>query len=352
MSRPTPSIIVPLALLSVLVLLAGCGGSVASTSPASQRSASPASVASAGPGQVPAEPATRFSWPDGERPTVSRAMTGLDEAYINPGAVIDDDGMLHMYANVFTEWPGEMQVMHLSSADGVEWTLAQPDPVLVSKDVPFARPGFDVSSGFIAPDGTWVLAFETTSIVHPWEIGIATAPGADGPWTVAPAPVLSVTEGSWDAGGVAWPSVVAADDGFAMYYSAFATNPRETVIARATSSDGLAWTKGDGPVLEPAAQWERVGLDRPRVVRAGDRYVIVYSGSDLTDRGVAFSDDGIAWERDGDAPAIQMEGYPVDGRAWDAALVHRDGVLTYYLEIGVATASTGTEIYRATAPLP
>jgi hypothetical protein len=31
--------------------------------------------------------------------------------------------------------------------------------------------------------------------------------------------------------------------------------------------------------------------------------------------------------------------------------VHRDGALIYYLEIGFAT-STGTEIYRATAPVP
>ena len=351
MSRPTPSIIVPFVLLSVLVLLPGCGGSTGSAL-ASHPAASPASVASERPSQVPAEPATRFTWPDGDRPSVSRAMTGLDEAYINPGAVIDTDGTLHMYANVFTDWPGEMQVMHLTSTDGVDWTLAQADPVLVSTDVPFARPGFDVSTGFIAPDGSWVLVFETTSIVHPWEIGIATAPGPDGPWTVAPTPVLSGTEGAWDAGGLAWPSVVATDEGFAMYYSAFATNPRETVIARATSSDGLAWTKGDGPVFVPAARWERAGIDRPRVVPAGDRYVMVYSGSDLTDRGVAFSQDGIDWERDGGAPAIQMEGYPVDGRAWDAALVHRHGVLTYYLEIGVATATTGTEIYRATAPLP
>jgi hypothetical protein len=67
---------------------------------------------------------------------------------------------------------------------------------------------------------------------------------------------------------------------------------------------------------------------------------------------VAFSTDGVTWERDGEVPAITMEGYPVDGRSWDAALIQRDGVLQYYLEIGTATASTGTEIYRATAPLP
>ena len=153
---------------------------------------------------------------------------------------------------------------------------------------------------------------------------------------------LSGTAGSWDAGGVAWPSVVPTDDGFAMYYSTYATDPKETVIARATSIDGTTWTRDENPVLEAAEAWEGTGLDRPRVVRVDDRYVMVYSGTDLTDRGVAFSTDGITWERDGEAPAITMEGFPVDGRAWDAALTHRNGVLTYYLEIGTATASIGT----------
>jgi predicted GH43/DUF377 family glycosyl hydrolase len=352
MLRQLLSTIVRPVALSVLVLLAACGGSpVPSASPA-QSLADPGSAGSTQPSAAPAQPATRFTWPDGEQPAVARSMTGLEEAYINPGAVIDQDGTLHMYANLFTDWPGDVRTVHLSSADGATWTLAQEGSVLDSDDVPFARPGFDVSTGFIGPDGTWVLVFETVSIVHPWEIGLATGPGPDGPWTVAEEPVLSGTEAAWDAGGVAWPSVVPTEDGFAMYYSTYASNPRETVIARATSTDGLTWTKGDGPVLEPAARWERVGLDRPRVVRADDRYVMVYSGSDLTDRGVAFSRDGIAWERDGDAPAITMEGFPVDGRSWDAALVHRDGVLTYYLEIGVATSATGTEIYRATAQLP
>ena len=349
MIRPVmPSIIVLLLALGVLAVLAGCGTSSAP----SPGAISAAPAGSPAPSESPARPATRFGWPDGEQPTVSRAMTGLDEAYINPGAVIDDDEALHMYANLFTNWPGDVQTVHLASPDGVEWTLAQDDPVLDSDDVPFARPGFDVSSGFIAHDGTWVLVFATVSISQPWEIGLATGPGPDGPWTVAPEPVLSGTEGSWDAGGVAWPSVVPTDDGFAMYYSTYATNPKERVIARATSDDGLTWTKDATPVLEPAAAWEGTGLDRPRVLRVDDGYVMVYSGTDLTDRGVAFSTDGLTWQRDGEAPAITMEGFPVDGRSWDAALIERDGVLTYYLEIGTATASIGTEVYRATAPLP
>lgn len=294
-----------------------------------------------------------FAWPDGDRPTVSRALAGTDEAYINPGAVIDHEGELHMFANVFTAWPGRVEVPHLVSTDGETWTLVAAEPAFTSDDVPFAEPGADVSTGFVAEDGTWVLLFETVNQSGPWAVGIATAPGPDGPWTIAPEPVLEAgAPGSFDAAGLPWPSVVASEDGYALYYTASPTGNRDGAIARAVSKDGLAWTKSEAPVLRAAADWERGGLDRPRVARTADGYVMLYSGVDLTDRGVAVSPDGVTWERVGDAPAITVLDFPVSGRAWDAALVHRDGRLTYYLEIGTARANVGTDIYRATADLP
>jgi predicted GH43/DUF377 family glycosyl hydrolase len=334
-----------------LGLSAACGGSA---NPSTDRAtaSSPATAASAAPTAGAAAATVAFSWPDGSEPAVTRALTGIDEAYINPGAVIDDDGRLHMFANVFTEWPGDVQIPHLESSDGASWTLAADEPAFTSDDVPFAEPGADVSTGFVAEDGTWVLVFETVSNGSPWVLGRATAPGPDGPWTVEPEPILTGSPGSYDAGGLAWPSVVASDDGYAMYYSTFATTPRETVIARATSTDGRLWTKDAAPVLAPEARWEGRGLDRPRVVATENGLVMVYSGSLLTSRGVAFSNDGVTWRRDGDAPAITDDDFPVDGGAWDAALIQRDGQLTYFLEIGVATQAVGTEIYRATAPLP
>jgi predicted GH43/DUF377 family glycosyl hydrolase len=342
--------------IATIVATAGLAAACASpsSSPAAATSAAAASsssAVSAAPSE-PVAPTVQFTWPDGQRPTVSRELTGIDEAYINPGAVIDDGQRLHMFANVFTNWPGEVQVPHLVSDDGATWSLAAAEPVLTSEDVPYARPGADVSTGFVDADGTWVLVFETVNGASPWEIGIATAPGPDGPWTVEPAPILSGTKGSYDAGGLEWPSVVPTEDGYAMYYATFESDRRSRVIARATSTDGRTWVKDDGPVLVPEATWEGRGLDRPRVAAVPGGYVMVYSGTLLDQRGVAFSTDGLSWDRDGETAAITDESFPVDGHAWDAALVHRDGRLTYYLEIGIATQATGTEVYRATAELP
>jgi hypothetical protein len=79
---------------------------------------------------------------------------------------------------------------------------------------------------------------------------------------------------------------------------------------------------------------------------------MVYAGGQLTDRGVAWSDDGVTWRRDGDVPAIEQNGFPVEGRSWDAALLERGGELWYYLEIGAASGTSGTQIYLGRAAIP
>lgn len=339
------------AMVTGALLLTGCGSGQPTASaslPVAAASQEPSMTQSA----EPMAPATRFTFAS-DQPTVSREMTGIAEAYINPGAVIEADGVLHMFANVFTAWPGRVQVPHLTSTDGRAWTLDPADPVLTSDEIPFDAAGADVSTGFLADDGTWVLIFETVSSIHPWVLGRATAPAPEGPWTIDPDPILEPgPEGSIDAGGLHWPSVVRTDEGYALYYAAFDAPNGDAAIAMATSADGVTWTKRDEPVLTGELRWEADRLDRPRVARTADGYAMVYAGSDLTDRGLAFSDDGVTWTRDGELPVITQDDFPVDGRCWDAALVYRDGSLDYYLEIGVATASKGTQVYLASADLP
>ena len=325
----------------------GAGPSASASSPATGASASDMASPS------PVAPSTTFVFGRND-PVVTRSLTGIDESYMNPGAVIEHEGTLHMFANVFTSWPGHMVVPHLTSADGLAWTLAASEPALTSDDIPFADPGMDVSTGFIREDGAWVLIFETVDIVDPWVLGMATAPGPDGPWTVRPEPILEPgPEGSFDAGGLSWPSVISTTAGFAMYYTAVDRPRGPTVIALATSPDGVAWTKHPTPVLEAAMRWEARKVDRPRVAVTPGGIAMVYAGGRLTDRGLAWSDDGIAWRRDGERPVITKDDFPVPGQAWDAALHVRGDELLYYLEIGVAAgANASTDVYLATAEVP
>jgi hypothetical protein len=267
--------------------------------------------------------------------------------------VIDDSGVLHMYANSFTAWPGKVSFYHLTSTDGMTWVPASSDPVFTSDDVPFAAPGADVSTGLVTEDGTWVLIISSVSVLEPWVIGRATASGPDGPWTVEPEPILEEGDsGSWDAGGLAWPSVVRTSDGWAMYYAGRdAPFGGTSAIGMATSIDGKSWMKRADPVLTPDAAWEVGSVDRPRVVATEGGFAMVYAGRQLTDRGLALSNDGVTWQRQGNEPVITRADFPVSGQCWDAALLYGDGTLTYYLEIGGGTPSTGTAVFRAIAAL-
>src|SRR5262245_47999351 len=68
-------------------------------------------------------PSLTFTWPGGSTPTVTPAIAGIDAKYVNPGAVIASGGTLHMFANVFSIWPGPMEIAHLTSTDGATWAV-------------------------------------------------------------------------------------------------------------------------------------------------------------------------------------------------------------------------------------
>jgi hypothetical protein len=335
--------------LSVL----GCGPAAPGTNaPTPSTTASPAASSTVAPSSSgsPAPAVTkRFEIePD---VVVDTTLLGTEDLYVNPGAVLEVDGVLHMFPNSFSKWPGRMRVAHLTSTDGVDWAL-DPEADLLDTEVdgtfPMADPGIDVSTGYLAEDGTWVLIFETVSL-EPWTIWRATAPSPQGPWTIDDKPILGPgPAGAFDAGGVQWPSVTRVGNRWAMYYAGAAQpTARTAAIGVAFSDDGVSWTRSEEPVLLPSEPWELNGVDRPRVVSTSDGLVMVYAGLDLPTRGLATSVDGLAWTKV-PGPAIEQADFPILGGAWDAALLHRDGELEYFLEIGQGS----TKVYRATLAWP
>ncbi len=119
-----------------------------------------------------------------------------------------------------------MQIGYLTSDDGLNWTATSPDPVLMTKDVPYAKVAIGASDGTVLDDGTWVLYFYTwnsySQTTAPGAIGRATAPAPTGPWTPDPAPVLNPgSAGSWDELMVGSPRIVKTNDGYRMYYTGY-----------------------------------------------------------------------------------------------------------------------------------
>jgi predicted GH43/DUF377 family glycosyl hydrolase len=333
-------------LIASVVILAACSSSGVSSvppAPSSHQTSPPSATAT----PSPTEGAHFVFDPD---PVVSTKTAGFPyNLYINPGALIESGGVLHMFPNVFSEWPGMVRIPHLTSTDGgTTWVADTEADLISSQKTPLANPGIDVSTGYIADDGTWVLIFETVSRSAPWALGRATAPGPSGPWTYEADPILKGTAGTFDAGGVQWPTVVKLGDQWVMYYAGFDLQQGGVgAIGMATLGADGTWTKRAEPVVVATEKWETRSLDRPRVVVDDAGLVMLYAGRDLTDRGLATSTDGIAWTKL-PGPQIEREDFPVKERAWDSALLLRDGKLVYFLEIGFNT----TAVYRALLDRP
>jgi hypothetical protein len=95
--------------------------------------------------------------------------------------------------------------------------------------------------------------------------GIGLARSRDGAtFTRAPGPVLGPVAGTWEGGAVpASPTVVVLPDGSQRMFYEVARPGGASAIGEARSDDGLAWTRvGDGPALAPSAP-PADGADEP-----------------------------------------------------------------------------------------
>ena len=115
-------------------------------------------------------------------------------------------------------------------------------------------------------------------------------------------PVIAPRGDGWEGLATFNPSVFRGPDGglLMLYRAQDARGVSRMGLAR--SVDGLAWTREVKPVFEPLGAQEAGGVEDPRVVRIGARYVLTYTAYD--GRGsarlaLATSVDGVAWTRRG-----------------------------------------------------
>ena len=126
----------------------------------------------------------------------------------------------------------------------------------------------------------------------------------------------------------AWPKVVRDESGWKLYYHSLAEGIPDiglaTYIGLATSSDGLRWEKL-GQVLGPGepGRFDERGVGTRHVLRINGEYVMFYEGVDgagYYSIGLALSDDGIRWRRDGDGEPVFSHARKGSG-LWDAQAV-------------------------------
>jgi predicted GH43/DUF377 family glycosyl hydrolase len=282
-----------------------------------------------------------------------------------PGAVIFHDGQFHMFANVISWWPQQVAVHYLTSQDGIEWTPAAAEPIFTGEMLQGANTAFFTafaSSVLVEDDGTWVLYYSTVDRPTDWPpvfeggIGRATAPYPSGPWTPDDDLVLRAGgEDDWDSLGVRDASVLRVDDGYVMYYSGYKDTGSNveggivranSAIGRASSDNGVTWTKLPEPVLSGSGEsgaWDEYDVQAPRVVRTPDGWVMAYSSSIQTaccmhkpgirKHGMAVSDDGLNWVCSDDVIFSPSREFGVSA-VWEKALAYHEGSYFLYMQAG------------------
>jgi hypothetical protein len=268
---------------------------------------------------------------------------------------------------------GRVAIGYATSDDGRRFTKEGSNPILTGDER-----GFDaiqVSDGVaMVETGTWVLYYNAGVGPGPGRaIGRATAPSPTGPWSRRMEPVLRSGEsGAWDGGFITPQSVVRTAEGYVMYYVGGPGQVGQPArIGRATSADGVAWSKDDDPdtaeppfaksdpVLQtgPTDSWDSESIWGCSVLRAGDGWEMFYAASRLgvVQIGYATSPDGVQWTRYEGNPVVTPEDDPARAEL-ETSILESPAVVvsdsTYFLYydyglpaggIGLATGTVGEE---------
>ncbi len=130
-----------------------------------------------------------------------------------------------------------------------------------------------------------------------------------------PRPVLSPSKEGFDSKNTYNPAVLWHRGKFVMLYRA--ESKEEAITGRiglALSEDGINFVKHPEPVLEPEYEWEKVGVEDPRVVRVGRTYHMTYTGYDgkVARLCIATSKNLLSWKKRG--PVFEEFPFERDGK--------------------------------------
>ncbi len=128
----------------------------------------------------------------------------------------------------------------------------------------------------------------------------------DTPWMFGPwdkykeNPILTAGDYAWESKNVLNPTAIVKDGEVYMFYRG-QNHKLVSYIGLATSSDGTTFQKQPNPVLEPTEEYERAGVEDPRIVEIDGMYYMTYTGWVHTTNYLclAISKDLIHWQKKG-----------------------------------------------------
>ncbi|MFI5778015.1 GDSL-type esterase/lipase family protein [Nocardia sp. NPDC051570] len=90
-------------------------------------------------------------------------------------------------------------------------------------------------------------------------------------------PILQPTGDGWQSANLYNPAAIVIDDRVALLYRGHAAD-KVSHIGIAFSDDGIHFEREDEPLLSPEFDYERHGCEDPRITRIGDTYYLTYTG--------------------------------------------------------------------------
>ena len=151
----------------------------------------------------------------------------------------------------------------------------------------------------ILTSGKLKRTFAVLSMAVACAVSLATAGSA---WKrVSITPVISPQGTSWESAGTFNPAVIKRGRKIVMLYRA-QDAAGTSRLGYAESEDGIHFIRRTEPVLAPEADYEKGGgVEDPRLVEIGGRYILTYTGYNKKDAQLcmAESKDLIHWERKG-----------------------------------------------------
>lgn len=114
-------------------------------------------------------------------------------------------------------------------------------------------------------------------------------------------PILSPSEEGFDSKNIYNAAVIKERDTIVMLYRAEGRDDITGRIGLALSKDGVEFLRHPEPVIEPEHEYEKKGVEDPRVVKVGNTYYMTYTGYDgkVAKLCLATSKNLVTWKKHG-----------------------------------------------------
>jgi len=268
-------------------------------------------------------------------PVIPVGELGNWDAVLFEADVLYEDGTFHLFHSTMpAPFSFPVNIGYATSTDGIHWTRPVDAPVMAVDGTGFDAA--DVSGPTVIKEGDiWIMYYGGKSappvLPNGLQIGRATAPAPQGPWTRLEEPVLTTgSPGEWDSGLVNPEAVIPLKQGYMLFYSGGADflAERNLMVGVAFSRDGITWRKYNNPRTHEApyaesdpilmfgepGSWDDYAVWLVDVLKTDHGWEMFYTagGSNYPwSIGHAYSYNGILWHKDPHNPVLTIWDDPV-----------------------------------------